>query len=162
MRHYRQAKKGILAASAFLLLTTLALGSFDQYRDRFFPLFSWQLFSEPLELVTDFDVLIIQLGDQEFDPPLPYRDFALQAKIRLLSAGQPYKAIQRLGKSLRKNDIDKTLNERRMFESLYLDGASSGRYRIIRREWRPLAQVNTKGMQYKLIQDFGEYSFGNP
>jgi len=142
MRTYRCLQQALWA----LLIAYVLAGACQQlvmagsHRDDVFPADSWALFAKVPGEITDFGVRLLELDGQAVAAPnvVGRAAKAATASRAPLETADAYDAIQKLGRALRNGDGNSVARARRTFERIYLRGAESFRYEVVRRTYDPV------------------------
>jgi hypothetical protein len=110
-------------------------------RSETFPFASWSLFSMVPNIVNDYSVRIIRIGDEQLKSPIWYE----QSGDRFPSAREngSRSAIRELGLAIESHNQSEIDRVRNYFEALHLAGHGQVEYELTKRQWETLERFNT-------------------
>jgi len=125
----------------------------NRYRDSIFPFFTWSLFKKIPNDFSDYGIIIISIDGEELSGINYYQD--LSSRFVNSNSMKAYFTIQKMGKAFRRNQLIGFNELRKLFESYYLKDATTIKYKLIKRSFKPAAETK----RYKIIKDYGEFEY---
>jgi hypothetical protein len=139
MRAYRRLQTLIgLAFVAYVALPPAATVWQPTLRGDLFPLSMWAMFYRVHNVMEDFGLLILEVGDERLIPPRYLEDAG--PRFRAPGSIAAYHTIQALGRALAAGDARQVAALRTLLEAHYIHPSAPATvgYRIVRRRWDPI------------------------
>jgi hypothetical protein len=145
--------KRLLIGFIVLYLGVALISGFRFRHREVFPIFSWSLFSQVQSSRSDFAVLITQIGNRTFEPPIELKNadqwFPRGGHIR------SYITIQNMGNAFLRRDRRTLEISRRILESNYMNGpAEPVKYLLISRRYDPIERWHDGRYQQRNLATF--------
>lgn len=134
-----------------LVAAVFLLGMVSALRDReIFPFASWFLFSRVPQTVTSYELRLVELDGQKFEPPRPLTKVPLF--LRSPQSSTVRDLVQRLGRSVeagRTNEVNDVL---RIFRAHFHQQGGRGSLALVRLRYDPLHRWRTGEAQENELQ----------
>lgn len=122
-----------------------------------FPIYSWYLFAKTPVNKANYEVYVISYQDQNFDPPVEFRQSPLERIVRGRKSIIAKRVIENFGKAFDAKDSEGIAHQKELFESNHLKPGT--KYRLVRKVYDPIEYYKTKTAETTVLAD---YEYGIP